>query len=148
MTRLSGNLLARDKNKAVQTVKDRILAGRAKQPVIFHGQLTGNMDVTIPQLLGKKGHPDGSVNLPEGVPLSEDSGTPIFRGHPVIHASVSGGAGQPEPERLGKPPVHNENTVAERGADFHLSRNASLNSDIKSDNSHITLEVTGYLWIK
>lgn len=47
-----------DKNKAVQTVKDRILAGRAKQPVIFHGQLTGNMDVTIPQLPGgKKGHP-------------------------------------------------------------------------------------------
>ncbi len=28
---------------------------------------------------GKKGHPDGSVNLPEGT-LSEDSGTLIFRG--------------------------------------------------------------------
>lgn len=69
-----------DKNKAVQTVKDRILAGRAKQPVIFHGQLTGNMDVTIPQLPGgRKVILDGSVNLPEGT-LSEDSGTLIFQG--------------------------------------------------------------------
>ncbi|WP_179208581.1 hypothetical protein, partial [Escherichia coli] len=41
-----------DKNKAIQTVKDRILAERAKQPVIYHGQLTGNMDVTIPPLPG------------------------------------------------------------------------------------------------
>lgn len=104
-----------DKNKAVQTVKDRILAGRAKQPVIFHGQLTGNMDVTIPQLPGgRKVILDGSVNLPEGT-LSEDSGTLIFQGasgYPRLRQWQC--AGQPEPERLGKPPVHNENTVAER----------------------------------
>lgn len=30
-------------------------------------------------------------------------------------------------------------TLSLKDADFHLSRNASLNSDIKSDNSHITL---------
>lgn len=128
-----------DKNKAVQTVKDRILAGRAKQPVIFHGQLTGNMDVTIPQLPGgRKVILDGSVNLPEGT-LSEDSGTLIFQGHPVIHASVSGSA----PVSLNQKDWENRQfimkTLSLKDADFHLSRNASLNSDIKSDNSHITL---------
>lgn len=128
-----------DKNKAVQTVKDRILAGRAKQPVIFHGQLTGNMDVTIPQLPGgRKVILDGSVNLPEGT-LSQDSGTLIFQGHPVIHASVSGSA----PVSLNQKDWENRQftmkTLSLKDADFHLSRNASLNSDIKSDNSHITL---------
>ncbi|MBN9668444.1 S6 family peptidase, partial [Escherichia coli] len=128
-----------DKNKAVQTVKDRVLAGRAKQPVIFHGQLTGNMDVTIPQLPGgRKVIFDGSVNLPEGT-LSQDSGTLIFQGHPVIHASVSGSA----PVSLNQKDWENRQftmkTLSLKDADFHLSRNASLNSDIKSDNSHITL---------
>ncbi|HAW3001112.1 TPA: serine protease autotransporter toxin Pic [Escherichia coli] len=128
-----------DKNKAVQTVKERILVGRAKQPVIFHGQLTGNMDVTIPQLPGgRKVILDGSVNLPEGT-LSQDSGTLIFQGHPVIHASVSGSA----PVSLNQKDWENRQfimkTLSLKDADFHLSRNASLNSDIKSDNSHITL---------
>lgn len=63
-----------DKNKAIQTVKDRVLAERAKQPVIYHGQLTGNMDVTIPQLPGeRKVVMDGSVNLPGGN-LSKEGG--------------------------------------------------------------------------
>ncbi|EJK7328142.1 autotransporter outer membrane beta-barrel domain-containing protein [Escherichia coli] len=128
-----------DKNKAVQTVKDRILAGRAKQPVIFHGQLTGNMDVTIPQLPGgRKVILDGSVNLPEGT-LSQDSDTLIFQGHPVIHASVSGSA----PVSLNQKDWENRQftmkTLSLKDADFHLSRNATLNSDIQSDNSHITL---------
>ena len=128
-----------DKNKAVQTVKDRILAGRAKQPVIFHGQLTGNMDVAIPQVPGgRKVIFDGSVNLPEGT-LSQDSGTLIFQGHPVIHASISGSA----PVSLNQKDWENRQftmkTLSLKDADFHLSRNASLNSDIKSDNSHITL---------
>lgn len=30
-------------------------------------------------------------------------------------------------------------TLSLKDADFHLSRNATLNSDIQSDNSHITL---------
>ncbi|WP_176377372.1 hypothetical protein, partial [Escherichia coli] len=78
--------------KAIQTVKDRILAERAKQPVIYHGQLTGNMDVTIPPLPGgRKAIFDGSINMPEGT-LSQDGGTLIFQGHPVIHASVNGSA--------------------------------------------------------
>ncbi|PQO10492.1 autotransporter outer membrane beta-barrel domain-containing protein, partial [Shigella flexneri] len=128
-----------NKNKAVQTVKDRILAGRAKQPVIFHGQLTGNMDVAIPQVPGgRKVIFDGSVNLPEGT-LSQDSGTLIFQGHPVIHASISGSA----PVSLNQKDWENRQftmkTLSLKDADFHLSRNASLNSDIKSDNSHITL---------
>lgn len=78
------------------------------------------------------------MNLPEGT-LSEDSGTLIFQGHPVIHASVSGSA----PVSLNQKDWENRQfimkTLSLKDADFHLSRNASLNSDIKSDNSHITL---------
>ncbi|AUM10872.1 S6 family peptidase [Escherichia coli] len=128
-----------NKNKAVQTVKERILAERVKQPVIFHGQLTGNMDVTIPQLPGgRKVIFDGSVNIPEGT-MSQDSGTLIFQGHPVIHASVNGSA----PVSLNQKDWENRQftmkTLSLKDADFHLSRNATLNSDIQSDNSHITL---------
>lgn len=78
------------------------------------------------------------MNLPEGT-LSQDSGTLIFQGHPVIHASISGSA----PVSLNQKDWENRQftmkTLSLKDADFHLSRNASLNSDIKSDNSHITL---------
>ncbi|EIM7615572.1 TPA: autotransporter outer membrane beta-barrel domain-containing protein [Salmonella enterica] len=128
-----------DKNKAIQTVKDRILAERAKQPVIYHGQLTGNMDVTIPPLPGgRKAIFDGSINMPEGT-LSQDGGTLVFQGHPVIHASVNGSA----PVSLTQKDWENRDftlkTLSLKNADFHLSRNAVQNSDIQSDNSHITL---------
>ncbi|MBB8638174.1 autotransporter outer membrane beta-barrel domain-containing protein, partial [Escherichia coli] len=128
-----------DKNKAVQTVKDWILAGRAKQPVIFHGQLSGNMDVAIPQLPGgRKVIFDGSVNLPEGT-LSQDSDTLTFQGHPVIHASVRGSASVSLNQKDWENRQFTMKTLSLKDADFHLSRNATLNSDIQSDNSHITL---------
>lgn len=128
-----------DKNKAVQTVKDWILAGRAKQPVIFHGQLSGNMDVAIPQLPGgRKVIFDGSVNLPEGT-LSQGSGTLTFQGHPVIHASVRGSASVSLNQKDWENRQFTMKTLSLKDADFHLSRNATLNSDIQSDNSHITL---------
>ncbi|EKS1136580.1 autotransporter outer membrane beta-barrel domain-containing protein, partial [Escherichia coli] len=128
-----------DKNKAVQLVKDRVLAERAKQPVIYHGQLNGNMDVTIPQLPGeRKVVMDGSVNLPGGN-LSKEGGSLIFQGHPVIHASVNGSA----PVSLTQKDWENREftlkTLSLKNADFHLSRNAALNGDIQSDNSHIAL---------
>lgn len=132
-----------DKNKAVQTVKDWILAGRAKQPVIFHGQLSGNMDVAIPQLPGgRKVIFDGSVNLPEGT-LSQDSGTLTFQGHPVIHASVRGSASVSLNQKDWENRQFTMKTLSLKDADFHLSRNATLNSDIQSDNSHITLGSDG-----
>ena len=128
-----------DKNKAVQLVKDRVLAERAKQPVIYHGQLNGNMDVTIPQLPGeRKVVMDGSVNMPGGN-LSKEGGSLIFQGHPVIHASVNGSA----PVSLIQKDWENREftlkTLSLKNADIHLSRNAALNGDIQSDNSHITL---------
>ncbi|MFQ6247206.1 S6 family peptidase [Yersinia enterocolitica] len=128
-----------DENKAVQLVKDRILAERAKQPVIYHGQLNGNMDVTIPQLPGeRKVVMDGSVSLPTGN-LSKEGGSLIFQGHPFIHASVNGS----DPVSLTQKDWENRqftlNMLSLKDADFHLSRNAALNSDIQSDNSHITL---------
>lgn len=128
-----------DKNKAIQTIKDQVLAERAKQPVIYHGQLTGNMDVTIPPLPGgRTAIFDGSVNLPEGS-LSQDGGTLVFQGHPVIHASVNGSA----PVSLTQKDWENRQftlkTLSLKNADFHLSRNAVLNGDIQSDNSHIAL---------
>ncbi|HCX4216732.1 TPA: S6 family peptidase, partial [Escherichia coli] len=128
-----------DKNKAVQLVKDRVLAERAKQPVIYHGQLNGNMDVTIPQLPGeRKVVMDGSVNLPGGN-LSKEGGSLIFQGHPVIHASVNGSA----PVSLTQKDWENREFTLKmlslKNADFHLSRNAALNGDILSDNSHIAL---------
>lgn len=128
-----------DKNKAIQTVKDRVLAERAKQPAIYHGQLTGNMDVTIPQLPGgRKVIFDGSVNLPQGA-LSQDGGSLIFQGHPVVHASVDGG----DPASLTQKDWENRGftlkTLSLKNVDFGLSRNASLIADIQSDGSHVTL---------
>ncbi|EQB4819201.1 TPA: S6 family peptidase [Citrobacter amalonaticus] len=128
-----------DKNKAIQNVKDRVLAERAKAPVIYHGQLTGNMDVTIPQLPAeRKVVMDGSVNLPGGN-LSKEGGSLVFQGHPVIHASVSGSA----PVSLTQKDWENRQftlkTLSLKNADFHLSRNAGLNGDIQADSSHITL---------
>ncbi|WP_415319144.1 S6 family peptidase [Citrobacter amalonaticus] len=128
-----------DKNKAIQTVKDRVLAERAKQPVIYHGQLTGNMDVTIPQLPGeRKVVMDGSVNLPGGN-LSKEGGSLIFQGHPVIHASVNGSAPVSLTQKDWGTRQFTLKTLSLKNADFHLSRNAVLNGDIQSDNSHITL---------
>ena len=128
-----------DKNKAIQTVKDRVLAERAKQPVIYHGQLTGNMDVTIPQLPGeRKVVMDGSVNLPGGN-LSKEGGSLIFQGHPVIHASVNGSAPVSLTQKDWETRQFILKTLSLKNADFHLSRNAVLNGDIQSDNSHITL---------
>ncbi|EMP6175116.1 autotransporter outer membrane beta-barrel domain-containing protein [Citrobacter amalonaticus] len=128
-----------DKNKAIQTVKDRVLAERAKQPVIYHGQLIGNMDVTIPQLPGeRKVVMDGSVNLPGGN-LSKEGGSLIFQGHPVIHASVNGSAPVSLTQKDWETRQFTLKTLSLKNADFHLSRNAVLNGDIQSDNSHITL---------
>ncbi|EKY6398785.1 autotransporter outer membrane beta-barrel domain-containing protein [Escherichia coli] len=128
-----------DKNKAVQLVKDRILTEQRKQPFIYHGQLNGNMDVTIPQLPGeRKIVMDGSVNLPTGN-LSKEGGTLIFQGHPVIHASVNGSS----PVSLTQKDWENREftlkTLSLKNADFHLSRNAALNGDIQADSSHIAL---------
>lgn len=128
-----------DKNKAIQLVKGRILAERAKQPVIYHGQLTGNMDVAIPQLPAeRKVVMDGSVNLPTGN-LSKEGGSLIFQGHPVIHASVNGSA----PVSLTQKDWENRqftlNTLSLKDADFHLSRNAGLWGNIAAVNSHISL---------
>ncbi|EOZ0759665.1 S6 family peptidase, partial [Escherichia coli] len=117
-----------DKNKAIQTVKDRILAERAKQPVIYHGQLTGNMDVTIPPLPGgRKAIFDGSINMPEGT-LSQDGGTLIFQGHPVIHASVNGSAPVSLTQKDWEKRDFTLKTLSLKNADFHLSRNAVQNS--------------------
>lgn len=70
-----------DRNQAVQLVTDRILSERAKQPVIYHGQLNGNMDVAIPLLLGeRKIVMDGSINLPTGNLSKEGGGEPYFLG--------------------------------------------------------------------
>ncbi|MCQ0124525.1 S6 family peptidase, partial [Escherichia coli] len=128
-----------DKNKAIQTVKDRVLAERAKQPVIYHGQLNGNMDVTIPQLPGeRKVVMDGSVNLPGGN-LSKEGGNLIFQGHPVIHASVNGSAPVSLTQKDWETRQFTLKTLSLKNADFHLSRNAALNGDIQSNNSHIAL---------
>lgn len=128
-----------DKNKAIQTVKDRVLTERAKLPVIYHGQLAGNMDVTIPQLPGeRKVVMDGTVNLPGGN-LSKEGGSLIFQGHPVIHASLNGSAPVSLTQKDWETRQFTLKTLSLKNADFHLSRNAVLNGDIQSDNSHITL---------
>ncbi|HDL7822267.1 TPA: autotransporter outer membrane beta-barrel domain-containing protein [Yersinia enterocolitica] len=128
-----------DKNKAIQTVKDRVLVERAKQPVIYHGQLTGNMDVTIPQLPGDRSVVlDGSVNLPRGS-LSKEGGTLIFQGHPVIHASVKGSNPVSLTQKDWDTRLFTLQTLSLKDTDFHISRNAALKGDIQSDNSHITL---------
>lgn len=104
-----------DKNKAVQTVKDRIL-GRAGKTTRYLSW-SADREYGCRHSTGAGGRKvifDGSVNLPEGT-LSQDSGTLIFEGtsgYPCLHQWQC--TGQPEPERLGKPSVYNENTVAER----------------------------------
>ncbi|MCV5761943.1 hypothetical protein OFN40_32790, partial [Escherichia coli] len=63
----------------------------------------------------------------------------IFQGHPMIHASVNGSA----PVSLTQKDWENREftlkTLSLKNAAFYLSRNAALNGDIQSDNSHIAL---------
>ncbi|MDZ4888766.1 autotransporter outer membrane beta-barrel domain-containing protein [Escherichia coli] len=128
-----------DKNKAIQAVKARGLTEREKQPVIYHGQLTGNMDVTIPKLPDeRKVIFDGSVNLPEGT-LSKEGGSLIFQGHPVTHASVNGSAPVSLTQKDWETRHFELKTLSLKSTNFHLSRNAALNGSILSENSHIIL---------
>ena len=76
--------------------------------------------------------------MPEGT-LSQDGGTLIFQGHPVIHASVNGSAPVSLTQKDWEKRDFTLKTLSLKNADFHLSRNAVQNSDIHSDNSHITL---------
>ncbi|UUJ96339.1 autotransporter outer membrane beta-barrel domain-containing protein (plasmid) [Escherichia coli] len=130
--------VGKDRNKAIEIVKQQKIEA-SSQPYIFHGQLTGNMDVNIPELSGKDILSlDGSVNLPGGN-LSKEGGSLIFQGHPMIHASVNGSA----PVSLTQKDWENREftlkTLSLKNAAFYLSRNAALNGDIQSDNSHIAL---------
>ncbi|EFO0221000.1 autotransporter outer membrane beta-barrel domain-containing protein [Escherichia coli] len=128
-----------DRNQAVQLVKDRILSERAKQPVIYHGQLNGNMDVAIPLLPGeRKIVMDGSINLPTGN-LSKEGGNLIFQGHPVIHASVNGSTPVSITQKDWEDREFRLNTLSLKNANFHLSRNASLRGNIAAVNSSILL---------
>ncbi|MEG3672415.1 hypothetical protein [Escherichia fergusonii] len=94
------------------------------------------MDVNIRQASGKDTFSiDGSVYLPDGT-VTKKAGTLIFQGHPVIHAGQAVSAEQGDWENrhfiLG--------TLKLDGADFHLSRNAIMNPNIRATNaSTITL---------
>ncbi|HAK0597836.1 TPA: S6 family peptidase [Salmonella enterica subsp. enterica serovar Singapore] len=121
--------VGKDRNKAIDTVKQQKIEA-SSQPYMYHGQLNGNMDVSIPKLSGKDVLAlDGSVNLPEGS-ITKKSGTLIFQGHPVIHAGTTTSASQSDWETrqftLGK--------LRLDAATFHLSRNGQMQGDINAAN--------------
>ncbi|EJV7388963.1 autotransporter outer membrane beta-barrel domain-containing protein [Escherichia coli] len=119
-----------DRNKALEIAKSQKIESSSR-PYIYHGQLNGNMDVNIQQASGKDTFSiDGSVYLPDGT-VTKKAGVLIFQGHPVIHAGQTVSAEQDDWENrhfiLG--------TLKLDGSDFHLSRNAIMNANIRATNA-------------
>uniref|UniRef100_UPI000B801DF4 S6 family peptidase n=1 Tax=Escherichia coli TaxID=562 RepID=UPI000B801DF4 len=123
-----------NRESAIKLYKDNKIKTSAK-PYMYHGQFNGNMDIIIPSLSGENTFSlDGSVNISGDI--DKNTGALIFQGHPVIHAGQTVSASQEDWENR----QFTMDTLKLDNADFHLSRNASMNADIEArNNSTVTL---------
>ncbi|EGL5809365.1 autotransporter outer membrane beta-barrel domain-containing protein, partial [Salmonella enterica] len=144
-----------------QAAKNQVLARRPKDNFLFHGNLTGNMNVRTDTSASSGGMAfDGNMNLP-GNTVSQSGGELTFQGHPVIHAfntkatadrlaSLGDTSVKTQPVSFDQPDWETRtflvNALSLKDASFRLARNAVMTGDINADHSAVTLG-SPLLWI-
>lgn len=140
----------------------KVLSGRPDDNLIFHGNLTGNMNVRTDSSAstGEIAF-DGNINIPAGDFSHTGEKGLTFQGHPVIHAYNSKGVAEKlaslgdnsvrtRPVSFDQPDWEDRsftlNTLSLKDTDFRLARNATLTGDINADHSVVTLG-SPELWI-
>lgn len=137
-----------------QVAKKWVLSGRPKDNLLFHGNLTGNMNVRT-DTSASTGEIafDGNIILP-GNTVSQSGGELIFQGHPVIHAyntraiatrlaSLGDNSVRTQPVSFDQPDWETRTFLVKelslQDTSFHLARNAVMEGDINADHSVVTL---------
>ncbi|EDT3088345.1 autotransporter outer membrane beta-barrel domain-containing protein [Salmonella enterica subsp. enterica serovar Newport] len=144
-----------------QTAKNQVLSRRPKDNFLFHGNLTGNMNVRTDTSASSGGMAfDGNMNLP-GNTVSQSGGELIFQGHPVIHAfntkatadrlaSLGDTSVRTQPVSFDQPDWETRtflvNALSLKDASFRLARNAVMTGDINANHSAVTMGSPS-LWI-
>ncbi|EMF3575795.1 autotransporter outer membrane beta-barrel domain-containing protein [Salmonella enterica] len=144
-----------------QAAKNQVLSRRPKDNFLFHGNLTGNMNVRTDTSASSGGMAfDGNMNLP-GNTVSQSGGELTFQGHPVIHAfntkatadrlaSLGDTSVRTQPVSFDQPDWETRtflvNALSLKDASFRLARNAVMTGDINADHSAVTLGSPS-LWI-
>lgn len=144
-----------------QAAKKRVLSGRPKDNLLFHGNLTGNMNVRTDTSASTGGIAfDGNIILP-GNTVSQSGGELIFQGHPVVHAyntkaiadklvSLGDNSVRTQPVSFNQSDWEKREFLVKelslQDTSFRLARNATLTGDINASHSSVTLGSPS-LWI-
>ncbi|ENI7574646.1 autotransporter outer membrane beta-barrel domain-containing protein [Salmonella enterica] len=144
-----------------QAARNQVLSRRPKDNFLFHGNLTGNMNVRTDTSGSTGGMAfDGNMNLP-GNTVSQSGGELTFQGHPVIHAfntkatadklaSLGDTSVRTRPVSFDQPDWETRtflvNALSLKDASFRLARNAVMTGDINAHHSGVTLGSPS-LWI-
>ncbi|MBB8471541.1 autotransporter outer membrane beta-barrel domain-containing protein [Escherichia coli] len=139
-----------DKNRAQALLADRMNS----QGYLYHGKLQGNINVSNRVLPGTTGALvlDGSANMSGS--LTQENGRLTIQGHPVIHASsaqyvANAVSSTGDHSVLTQPTSFSQDgwenrtfrfsSLLLKDTDFGLGRNATLETNIKAENSSVTL---------
>lgn len=144
-----------------QAAKKIVLSRRPKDNLLFHGNLTGNMNVWTDTSASTGGIAfDGNIVLP-GNTVSQSGGELIFQGHPVIHAfntkaiadrlaSLGDNSVKTQPVSFDQPDWETRTFLVKKlslqDTTFRLARNAVMDGDISASHSVVTLGSPS-LWI-
>ncbi|ECJ2224326.1 autotransporter outer membrane beta-barrel domain-containing protein [Salmonella enterica] len=137
-----------------QAAKKWVLSRRPKDNLLFHGNLTGNINVRTDTSASTGDMAfDGNINIPQGI-FSQSGGNLTFQGHPVIHAynskaiadklaSLGDHSVRIQPVSFDQPDWENRvftlKMLELKDTDFRLARNATMNGSINANHSVITL---------
>ncbi|EKC2495409.1 autotransporter outer membrane beta-barrel domain-containing protein, partial [Salmonella enterica] len=137
-----------------QAAKKLVLSRRPKDNFLFHGNLTGNMNVRTDTSASTGDMAfDGNIHIPQGI-FSQSGGLLTFQGHPVIHAfntkgiavrlaSLGDNSVRTRPVSFEQSDWENRVFTLKqlnlKNADFRLARNAVMTGDINADHSVVTL---------
>ncbi|EIW4464870.1 autotransporter outer membrane beta-barrel domain-containing protein [Salmonella enterica] len=144
-----------------QAARNQVLSRRPKDNFLFHGNLTGNINVRTDTSGSTGGMAfDGNMNLP-GNTVSQSGGELTFQGHPVIHAfntkaiadrlaSLGDTSVKTQPVSFNQPDWETRtflvNALSLKDTSFRLARNAVMTGDINANHSAVTLGSPS-LWI-
>ncbi|HAF2129661.1 TPA: autotransporter outer membrane beta-barrel domain-containing protein [Salmonella enterica] len=137
-----------------QAAEKLVLSRSSKNNILFHGNLTGNINVRTDTSASPGGIAfDGNIILP-GNTVSQSGGELIFQGHPVIHAfnskatadrlaSLGDTSVGTQPVSFNQPDWEIRTffikALSLKDASFRLARNAVMAGDINANHSVVTL---------